>query len=41
MGEVRYASLAKSKPEVAKELFERAEKERKQKYNYYKALAEM
>lgn len=41
MGEVRFASLVKSKPEVAKELFERAEKESKKKYNYYKALSEM
>lgn len=41
MGEVRYASLVKSKPEIAKDLFERAEKESKKKYNYYKALANM
>ena len=41
MGEVRYAALAKSKPEIAKDLFERAEKESKHKYNYYKALSEM
>ena len=41
MGEVRYAALAKSKPEIAKELFARLEKESKNKYRYYKALADM
>ena len=41
MGEVRYASLKKMFPEVAEELFERAEKEAKDKYDYYKKLNDM
>lgn len=41
MGEVRFASLVKSKPEIAKELFERAKEERLKKYKYYRALADM
>ncbi len=41
MGEVRYASLKRQFPEVAEELFERAEKEATDKYEYYKKLGEM
>ena len=41
MGEVRYASLKKMFPEVAAELFDRAEKEAKDKYDYYKKLSDM
>ena len=41
MGEVRYASLKKMFPEVAEELFERAEQEAKDKYEYYKKLNDM
>ena len=41
MGEVRYASLKKQFPEVADELFERAEKEAKEKYEYYEKLSKM
>ena len=37
-GEVRYASLEKQFPEVAAELFVRAEKEAKDKYEHYKKL---
>ncbi|MDK2823547.1 MAG: pyruvate-ferredoxin/flavodoxin oxidoreductase [Clostridia bacterium] len=40
MGEVRYASLLKSFPEVAEELFEQAEKFAKERYETYKRLAE-
>ncbi len=38
MGEVRYASLAALFPDVAGELFERAEAEAKEKYDYYQKL---
>ncbi|MDD3920753.1 MAG: pyruvate:ferredoxin (flavodoxin) oxidoreductase [Eubacteriales bacterium] len=41
MGEVRYASLKKQFPEVADELFVRAEQEAKEKIEYYKKLSEM
>ncbi|NCB31268.1 MAG: pyruvate:ferredoxin (flavodoxin) oxidoreductase, partial [Clostridia bacterium] len=41
MGEVRYASLAKLFPDVAAELFERAETEAKDKYGYYQKLNDM
>ena len=41
MGEVRYASLKKMFPAVAEELFDRAEKEAKDKYEYYKKLNDM
>ena len=41
MGEVRYASLKKMFPEVAEELFARAEQEAKDKYDYYKKLNDM
>ncbi|GHT00975.1 pyruvate-flavodoxin oxidoreductase [Synergistales bacterium] len=41
LGEVRYTSLAQGFPEIADSLFEQAEKEAKQRYNTYKALAEM
>ena len=41
MGEVRYASLAKSKPEVAQELFAQAAVEAKERYNYLKQLSEI
>ena len=38
-GETRYKTLAKSKPEIAKELFERAEKEAKARLDGYKTRA--
>ena len=41
MGEARYASLKKFFPDVADSLFERAEEEAKEKYEYYKKLSEM
>ncbi len=39
MGEVRYSSLTKTFPEIASELFEKAEKEAKEKYETYKNMA--
>jgi pyruvate-ferredoxin/flavodoxin oxidoreductase len=39
--EVRYASLKQGFPEVADTLFDQAEKEARQRYNAYKALAEL
>lgn len=39
--EVRYASLEKQFPEAAEELFARAEKEAKEKYDYYKKLNDL
>ena len=41
MGEVRYSSLKKEFPETADELFEKAERDAKQRYEIYKQLAEM
>ena len=41
MGEVRYASLAKLFPDVATQLFDRAEAEAKDKYDYYQKLSQM
>ena len=41
MGEARYASLKKFFPDAAEELFARAEEEAKDKYEYYKKLAEL
>ncbi|MDS1030503.1 pyruvate:ferredoxin (flavodoxin) oxidoreductase [Bacillota bacterium LX-D] len=38
-GEVRYTSLAKAFPEAAEELFAKAEKEAKERYENYKRLA--
>lgn len=40
MGEVRYASLVKSFPEVAEELFQLAEKSSQERYETYKKMAE-
>ena len=40
MGEVRYNSLARSNPERAKELFAKAEKDAKAKYEKLVKLAE-
>ncbi|MBF8982895.1 pyruvate:ferredoxin (flavodoxin) oxidoreductase [Lutibacter sp. B2] len=40
-GQVRYTSLKKGFPEMAEELFEKAEKEAKEKYEEYKKKAEM
>ncbi len=40
LGEVRYASLAQTFPEVAEELFEMAEKNAKERYETYKRMAE-
>jgi pyruvate-ferredoxin/flavodoxin oxidoreductase len=41
LGEVRYASLKKTFPDVAEGLFERAEKEAMEKIDYYKKLNTM
>ena len=41
MSEVRYASLKQSFPDLAEELFDKAEKDAKAKYEIYKQLAEM
>ncbi len=41
LGEVRYATLQNQFPEIAEELFERAEKEASDKLDYYKKLSEM
>ncbi len=41
MGEVRYASLMKSFPEIAEELLVEAEKDAKERYESYKRLADM
>ncbi|PIU29307.1 MAG: pyruvate:ferredoxin (flavodoxin) oxidoreductase, partial [Candidatus Hydromicrobium americanum] len=41
MGEVRYASLTKTFPEIAKDLFGKAEEEAKAKYESYRAMAEV
>lgn len=41
MSEVRYASLKKEFPDVADKLFEKAEKDAKERYEIYKQLAEM
>ena len=41
MGEVRYASLLAQFPEVADKLFDRAEHEAMDKYEYYKKLNDM
>jgi len=40
MGEVRYASLTKTFPEIADQLFEKAEADAKEKYKQYKKMAE-
>jgi pyruvate-ferredoxin/flavodoxin oxidoreductase len=39
-GEVRYSSLEKTFPEIAKELFDAAEEDAKEKYENYKKMAE-
>lgn len=39
LGEVRYASLLKVQPELAETLYEKAEKDMKEKYEYYKKLS--
>jgi len=39
-GEIRYKTLQKQFPEAAETLFELAEKEAKERYDYYKAMAE-
>jgi len=41
MSEVRYASLKKEFPDVADELFEKAAKDARERYEIYKQLAEM
>ncbi|TDT51081.1 pyruvate:ferredoxin (flavodoxin) oxidoreductase [Fonticella tunisiensis] len=41
MGEVRFAALAKSKPEIAEELYAQVEKELREKYELYKKLASL
>ncbi len=40
MGEIRYASLTKTFPEIADELFKKAEKDAKEKYEAYKKMSE-
>lgn len=40
MGEVRYSALTKTFPEAADQLFEKAEKDAKEKYETYKKMAE-
>jgi pyruvate-ferredoxin/flavodoxin oxidoreductase len=40
-GEVRYTSLAKTFPEIAEQLFEKAEEDAKDRYESYKRMAEM
>ncbi len=40
MGEIRYASLTKTFPEIAKDLFGKAEEDAKTKYEKYRAMAE-
>jgi pyruvate-ferredoxin/flavodoxin oxidoreductase len=39
-GEIRYKALQKQFPEAAETLFAIAEKEAKERYEYYKAMAE-
>ena len=39
LGEVRYSSLLKSFPDEAKKLFEQAEKDAKERYEFYKNLS--
>ena len=41
MGEIRYASLTKTFPEIAKDLFGKAEEEARAKYGKYRAMAEV
>ena len=41
LGENRYASLKQQFPGIADELFNRAEAEAKDKYDYYKKLNDM
>lgn len=41
MSEVRYSSLTKTFPEIAEELFQKAEEDAKERYESYKQLAEM
>ena len=41
LGETRYCSLKKQFPDVADELFARAEKEACEKIDYYKKLSEL
>ena len=40
MGEIRYASLTKTFPEIAKDLFGKAEEDAKAKYEKYRTMAE-
>ena len=40
MSETRYKSLKKLFPETADELFKKSEEEAKERYEYYKGLAE-
>ena len=40
-GEVRYASLQTSFPEIAEELYAKAEKDAKDRYDSYVRMAEM
>ena len=40
LGETRYASLMKARPEIAEGLFEKTEKDSKLRYENYKKLAD-
>lgn len=41
LGEVRYSSLVKAFPEKAEQMFNKAEKDAKERYEYYKKLASL
>jgi pyruvate-ferredoxin/flavodoxin oxidoreductase len=41
MGQVRYSSLARTFPDVAEELFNKAEENAKERYETYKTLASL
>jgi pyruvate-ferredoxin/flavodoxin oxidoreductase len=40
MGEVRYASLTKTFPDIAKDLFNKAEQAARERYEKYRSMAE-
>jgi pyruvate-ferredoxin/flavodoxin oxidoreductase len=39
MGEVRYSSLTRTFPDIAKELFEKAEQDMRERYEIYRHMA--
>ncbi len=41
MGQVRYSSLAKAYPDIAEELFQKAEEQAKERYEIYKNMSEL